>query len=215
MMTLDLMKPPVQDRSRRTLEALAAATERLLEARPFAAISIQEIAAEAGCTTGSFYRRFAAKDDILPYLFERYDEAHAVRLAGLLASEAWEALSLAGLVDRFIAETVAAYAGRPNLMRELMFFTRRAAVPEAARARRDGLQGKALDLFQAAAVREGSPISRQAAAFAMTVVGNSVREMVLFGDAALARSTRLEHAPLRGELASMIMAYLTSPSARG
>lgn len=210
------LRPPVQDRSRRTLDALVTATERLLETKAFAEISIQEIVAGAACTSGSFYRRFASKEDLLPFLFEKYDQQHSEHLAALAESGAWAAMSLEELIDGFIAETITAYAGRPNLMRELMFFVRRSPerVPQAAADRRDRLQAVALDLFLRAAARDGQAVSPSAALFAMTVIGNSVREMVLFGGATLARSTRMEDDPLREALAAMVAAYLRSPAAR-
>ena len=60
---------PLQDRSRRTFEAILDATETLLARRPFEEISIAEIVLKAGSSTGSFYARFPAKDALLPALY--------------------------------------------------------------------------------------------------------------------------------------------------
>ena len=69
------MNAPRQDRSRATLAAIVQAAETLLDERPFQDVSVADIIARAGCTTGSFYARFASKDALIPYLYEKYDEA--------------------------------------------------------------------------------------------------------------------------------------------
>ncbi|MHC4991410.1 MAG: TetR family transcriptional regulator, partial [Planctomycetota bacterium] len=51
-------RPPSQARSRRTREQ----------------ITIADIVAHASCSTGAFYGRFAGKEDLLPALYERYDD---------------------------------------------------------------------------------------------------------------------------------------------
>ncbi len=59
---------PKQDRSRRTLELLAVSAEAVLRRRSFGEASLQEIVDGAGVTTGAFYARFRAKDDLLRHL---------------------------------------------------------------------------------------------------------------------------------------------------
>lgn len=48
------------------------ATERLLESVPFSRITVNDIAREAGVSTGLLYSRFRSKDAILPFLVERF-----------------------------------------------------------------------------------------------------------------------------------------------
>lgn len=60
--------PPRQKRGARTERALLDAGRRLLRRRHFDALRIEEICADAGLTTGAFYRRFASKDAYLRYL---------------------------------------------------------------------------------------------------------------------------------------------------
>jgi AcrR family transcriptional regulator len=54
--------PARQERSRRTRDGLLAAGFRLVESRDFEAVSIADIARDAGCSVGAFYFRFADKD---------------------------------------------------------------------------------------------------------------------------------------------------------
>tara|TARA_R110002096_G_scaffold52556_16_gene137343 strand:- start:7958 stop:8299 length:342 start_codon:yes stop_codon:yes gene_type:complete len=62
------VKKPQQDRSQATLDRILAGTIKLLDQKPFDQISITEIVQAAPCSVGAFYKRFASKDDVLPYL---------------------------------------------------------------------------------------------------------------------------------------------------
>ena len=66
------LRPVRQALSRRTLESMLDAAERLLHGRSFQEISLTELVREAGVTTGAFYGRFASKDNLLPCLYPRY-----------------------------------------------------------------------------------------------------------------------------------------------
>ena len=65
---------PKQDRSLRTQEALIDAFLTLLEERSFEEITVAQIAATAGLTTGAIYRRFKDKRALLEIAFERFVE---------------------------------------------------------------------------------------------------------------------------------------------
>src|SRR5829696_642673 len=84
---------PLQDRSRRTLEKIGRATEELLATRAFEDISVADICRRARCAVGSFYARFQSKDDLLPYLYERYDADLRPRMQARMASVPWQRLS--------------------------------------------------------------------------------------------------------------------------
>ena len=57
--------PTKQDRSRKTRDALMAATWKLLQAQPWQAISINDIVKTAGSSVGAFYSRFTDKEALL------------------------------------------------------------------------------------------------------------------------------------------------------
>jgi AcrR family transcriptional regulator len=70
--------PAKQARSRRTRDQLLSAGYRLVEERDLEAISIADIAREAGCSVGAFYFRFADKDAFFSAMVaHRLDEARA------------------------------------------------------------------------------------------------------------------------------------------
>ena len=65
---------PQQDRSIRTQQALIDAFVKLLQKQSFDEITVAQIAAEAGLTTGAIYRRFKDKRALLEVAFERFYE---------------------------------------------------------------------------------------------------------------------------------------------
>ena len=68
---------PVQDRSKKTQQALLDALERLLAEKTINELTVAQIAAEAGVTTGAIYRRFKDKKDLLHAAFDRFLEETA------------------------------------------------------------------------------------------------------------------------------------------
>ncbi|MEO1136821.1 MAG: TetR/AcrR family transcriptional regulator, partial [Pseudomonadota bacterium] len=67
-------KPAVQARSRETRDQLMKALEALLRQKEFDEIGVAEIAAAAGVSPASVYRRYDKKDGFIPALFEFYHE---------------------------------------------------------------------------------------------------------------------------------------------
>ncbi len=63
-----------QGRSRKTRDKLLNALENLLVNNDFADISVHQIAAEAGVSAASVYRRFEKKQGFIPVLFDLYME---------------------------------------------------------------------------------------------------------------------------------------------
>ena len=65
-------RPALQTRSRETRDKLVAALETCLQSKRFDAISVADIAREAGLAVGTVYRRFENKDAFIPVLFELF-----------------------------------------------------------------------------------------------------------------------------------------------
>lgn len=79
-----LLRRPVQARSRKSLERIYAATNRLLEKRSFDRLTVAEIADGSGVAVGSIYQRFGSKDDLLWTLYGNYIDAALKGVAGLV-----------------------------------------------------------------------------------------------------------------------------------
>jgi AcrR family transcriptional regulator len=101
-------RPPKQPRSERTLERLVRAGLDLLERAGPEAVTVQAVAARARSSVGSFYARFAGKEDFLEHLAQRIRQEELARLRQSAAADPWEGLGLRGAVERavdLIAET--------------------------------------------------------------------------------------------------------------
>lgn len=118
------VRAPLQDRSRQTLGKIAEATEALLATRAFDDITVADIVKRARCSTGSFYARFAAKDDLLPYLYERYDADLNSRVQRRAAGIDWERLSPRETVELLVHHTVDMYLERRHLLRAVALYAR-------------------------------------------------------------------------------------------
>jgi len=90
--------PPKQDRSRRTLDRIVRASIEILEEQGGAGLTVQAIVRRAGASVGSFYARFAGKDDLVDYLGERVWREAAERWDRALSEEDWSRLDLSAVV---------------------------------------------------------------------------------------------------------------------
>jgi AcrR family transcriptional regulator len=207
------LRKPVQDRSRRTLEALLDATEALLDERRFEEITVAEIILKAGSSTGSFYARFPGKDALLPALYARYHAELPGRLARIAESLDYQRMTLADACRRVVREFAASFEARLNLMRAIVLYAR--TRPEEIRpllAERADFHRQLVDLFRPfhGEIRHGD---REAAIRAgLFLVGTTVREAVLFPDAPFAAVTGQKVDRLERMLGDILYAYLTTPS---
>src|SRR6476659_1844828 len=96
----ELVKKPKQERSRQSFDRAVEGAMSLMVERRSGAITVAEVAARSGVSTGSIYARVASKDDLIRV-------AHA-RLMERLAIETRRALSL----DASSQETLHALVGR-------------------------------------------------------------------------------------------------------
>jgi len=94
---------PSQDRSRLTAERFLTAALKLLESKTFEALSVADIAREAGRSVGAFYQRFGSKDDFLTVLLTAYFERREAECLQVLARAGDETLIEAVLADNFAA----------------------------------------------------------------------------------------------------------------
>jgi AcrR family transcriptional regulator len=205
------LRKPVQDRSRRTLEALLDATEALLADRRFEEITVAEIILKAGSSTGSFYARFPGKDALLPALYARYHADLPGRLAQIREGLDLERMSLADACRRVVREFAASFETRLNLMRAIVIYAR--TRPEEIRpllGERADVHRQLVDLFRPfhSEIRHSD---REAAIRAgLFLVGTTVREAVLFPDAPFASLTGQPVDRLERMLGDVLYAYLTT-----
>jgi len=207
------VQEPLQDRSRRTLEKIGRAVEELLATRSFDDISVGDIVRRARCSIGSFYARFASKDDLLPYLYERYDADLRPRILARAAPAQWEHLSFRETVALVVGRTVDMYLERRHLLRAVALLARSkpTAVSPATRSSRGAVTDiPAIVLARFTRdIRHDDPLD--AARIGFFMVAAIAREKILFGEAPHAASTALGTDRLKRELTRMLFAYLTVP----
>jgi AcrR family transcriptional regulator len=102
---------PRQERSRRLVEALLDAAERIVVERGVEALTTRDIAAAADAPVASLYQYFSDKEDVLLALAQRDMEEMDAQVATDLA--ALEVLSASSLVRTTMMAFVSVYHRRP------------------------------------------------------------------------------------------------------
>lgn len=172
---------------------------------------MQDIARRAGRPVGSFYARFASKDALLPYLYQRYHEGLEALFVTRLQRVAWARLGYARTVATLVEFLLGLYVERRWLIRALALFTRMR--PESLpgdlveRRRRVYDHAVAILLRHRAHIAHADP--EAAIRFAVFAASSVAREKLLFGDAPHSRVTPMARETLRRELVRMIHTYLS------
>lgn len=94
--------PPKQDRSRRTLERIEAATLELVAEKGVEATTVQDIVKRARSSVGSFYARFPAKEDLLLHLENRVWSQARERFDQALEERELDDVDLSGLLEPLV-----------------------------------------------------------------------------------------------------------------
>ncbi len=135
--------PAHQARSRESLARLLKAAAEILNKDGLEGATIPRIAARAGLSPGTVYRRFPDKDALLREVCLRLFEDNYRGTRKLLASEQWKKMSLAEMSRSIIAITLKGHHFHRGLLRALLFFTLQH--PDAAFVRKsEDLQWKTL-----------------------------------------------------------------------
>lgn len=118
--TLQWVRAPHQDRSRKTLERLLDAAEALLQERGFEAVSVAEIARAAGSSVGAFYARFRDKNGLLNHLHERFCEEAMATADHALAPERWHAADAEAILIAVVGFMEAIHRTRSGMFRAFL-----------------------------------------------------------------------------------------------
>ena len=214
--TTTLKARPRQARSRDTLRRLLDATERLLARQHFEDLSIHQILAESGVSTGSFYARFHSKDDLLPHLYADYSATLRERMAADTDPAKWRGLALAARIRALVAQAVRAYRERRGLLRAvaLLARSRPSAVAKSALRERDDQYRAAGALLLECRREIRHPDPALAVSTGILFVLATCRDKILFAEAPHPASVKISDEQLAAELAHALHAYLTTSPAR-
>jgi AcrR family transcriptional regulator len=208
-----LDKPPLQSRSQETLDRIVDAAASLLQERPFEDVTVRDIARRARCPTGSFYARFKSKDDLLPYLYLRYDAVLAGHVSAKLAKVPWGTLDLRGLCARGIELMIDEYVERRWLLREMALYARRhpKALPRELVSRRAQVHGRPVELLLLRREEIAHPNPERAVEVGLYTAAGAARDAILFGDAPHAAVTRISTDALKAVLSHSLYHFLAQP----
>jgi AcrR family transcriptional regulator len=113
------INPPLQSRSRRTLERIVAASFEILATEGPAGLTVHRVVEKAESSVGSFYARFDGKDDLLDYLGERVWTEALERWNRAVDSRDWGTAELPGLVRGSVTLLVDAQRSRSVYLKSL------------------------------------------------------------------------------------------------
>ncbi len=116
-----------QKRSEKTRDALLHALEDLLKEKDFADISVTEIAARAGVSPASIYRRFDKKKGFMPVLLELYLKRLNEWMASPNASIDLEGIPLRSALRQIAQRTWQQLRAQAHIMRAIHLYARRHA----------------------------------------------------------------------------------------
>jgi AcrR family transcriptional regulator len=205
--------PAHQARSRESLARLLKATAEVLNKDGLEGATIPRIAARAGLSPGTVYRRFPDKDALLREVCLRLFEENYQQSKALMANERWKGMSLAEMSRSIIAITLKGHHFHRGLLRALLFFTLQH--PDAAFVRKsEAFERKAFhDVAELLLTRRKEihhPQPESAVKFAMLMVGFAAQgALILPRDAKdLSRFLPDAEVQLERELPKMFLRYL-------
>ncbi len=179
---------PMQVRSRRTMEKLFTAAERVFVRDGFAAASVAGIAREAGVSVGAFYGRFADKHAFLQAFFDRsFERSRAAIDADVLAAASDG--TAAGRVRAYVAQRVGHYRDRRPVLLAVQAWLATGVGGGAYARRRGELADHAVETVLAlvgddlAAAGADLAEARRRAAFAVWLVAVGANDAAMRGDA--------------------------------
>jgi AcrR family transcriptional regulator len=114
--------PARQERSRRSLEKLLDAAERVLSEEGLEAATVPNIARRAGLSPGTVYRRFPDKDALIRAVVSRFHRRNFDLSCQKLNPEYWRGTTLAQKVHIIVSNMIAAHQRQAGLLRSLFRF---------------------------------------------------------------------------------------------
>jgi AcrR family transcriptional regulator len=101
----DALRPPMQNRSRETLERVLEAGERLLIEKGWDGFTVQEVSRRAKVSIGSIYARAPSKEALLLAIYDRATDRMAEENdASLAPDEHWDGLDPREVIIRATRE---------------------------------------------------------------------------------------------------------------
>ncbi len=117
---LEPRKPPVQKRSRATVDGILSAAAQVFEMHGYAAGTTNRIAERAGVSIGSLYQYFPSKEAIAVALLERHVADTEHRLHDWVGHMVAERHGLRAALHDYVTGMLEMHSGRPRLQHILL-----------------------------------------------------------------------------------------------
>jgi AcrR family transcriptional regulator len=102
------VREPRQARSEETVRFIVIAANRLLDKRPWRAISLRDIAETAGVALGTLTARFRTRRALIDFLHQRHCDQELALVETLVSSDRWDRLPLEDALRGAVTEYVTA-----------------------------------------------------------------------------------------------------------
>jgi len=205
--------PAHQARSRKSLARLLKAAVEVLNKDGLEGATIPRIAARAGLSPGTVYRRFPDKDALLREVCLRLLDENYRNSKALFTTERWKTMSLAEMSRSVIAITLKGHHLHRGLLRALLFFTLQH--PDAAFVRKsEELEWRTFrdvgDLLLTRRSEIRHPDPEAAVRFALLIVGIAAQGVLVLprNPKDFSRLVPDVEAQLESELPKMFLRYL-------
>lgn len=179
------VRPPQQERSRRTLERILGAARALLRETPFEELSISAIAERAGVSVGTFYTRFSSKERLVVHLMgEDFLEEVTTEAREVLADDRWSSGTIREIIHAYLSMAAMGFRRHRAVLRPVALLSRKTGDEElkaiVRRFNRE-VHGRLRSLLLARAERIRHPRPEVAVDTGLMWASAALREAILFG----------------------------------
>lgn len=200
--------PPQQDRSRETLQRVLKATEELLADQPLEQITVRQILARSGVSTGSFYARFSGKDELMTAIWDELK-----RTVDDFLDDELNRFKQGSLADRtrFVMEQrVKRFVKYRGVFRTVIARGRMGLAPISTRDRREyeSARRRMIAFFMQAKDEIRHPQPERAITMGEFATASAARELILFPEGPHASTVRLSRKAIVNELTRLFLSYL-------
>jgi len=204
-----MRKAPQQDRSRKAEKALLRAGVRGIGTRGIAALSMANVAAEAGASIGSLYFRFGDKskfvEAVLAVALEEFHE-RGFAMCERAEREKWTEHRI---LEGWVAIVVASARERRNLLRELIsHMATRLEAWKPIHERRRQLEDRLLSVLSARSGSGSDAARKVKLRIGLQVVAATVIHMVAVNPGPL----RIDDPSLKDVLCDLLFSYVEAPA---
>ncbi len=174
---------PKQARSRDSYERLVKAARELLNDKGIEGATVPRVAARAGLSPASVYRRFANKDALLRAVILQTLEAVDASTAAALKSEKAARLSLAEFAETMVRQSLASERRNATMLRAMrQFILSHPSIAFKKKAAELNIRSveRVAEFLQQKRAEIKHPDPGKAARLALMMIGFTLQEIVLF-----------------------------------